>query len=76
MVAPDATVSRALPCAAPFGLRPFCPWDGQTTGYIGPRPGDSAEMVYLELVDFEPVATPFAMRRAERAEEPEAADEE
>ena len=43
---------------------------------IGPRPGDAAEMVYLELVDFEPVATPFAMRRAERAEEPEAADEE
>jgi hypothetical protein len=33
-------------------------------------------MVYLELVDFEPVATPFAARRAERADEPEAQDEE
>ena len=44
---------------------------------LGPRQGDAADMVYLELVDFEPVATPFARRRAERpAEEPEAQDEE
>ena len=43
---------------------------------LGPRWGDAAEMVYLELVDFEPVATPFARRRAERAEEPETQDEE
>ena len=44
---------------------------------LGQRQGDAAEMVYLELVDFEPVATPFARRRAERpAEEPEAQDEE
>ena len=44
---------------------------------LGPRQGDAANMVYLELVDFEPVATPFARRRAERpAEEPEAQDEE
>jgi large subunit ribosomal protein L17 len=37
---------------------------------IGPRQGDAAEMVYLELVDFEPVATPLAPRRP-RDEEPE-----
>jgi large subunit ribosomal protein L17 len=37
---------------------------------IGPRQGDAAEMVYLELVDHEPAATPFATRRAERAEQP------
>jgi len=43
---------------------------------LGQRQGDAAEMVYLELVDFEPVATPFARRRAERAEEPETEDEE
>ena len=36
---------------------------------IGPRQGDAAEMVYLELVDYEPVATPLAPR-ARRAEEP------
>jgi large subunit ribosomal protein L17 len=36
---------------------------------LGPRQGDAAEMVYLELVDFEPVASPFALRRAEAAEE-------
>jgi large subunit ribosomal protein L17 len=36
---------------------------------IGPRQGDAAEMVYLELVDFEPVATPLAPRRP-RDEEP------
>ena len=29
---------------------------------IGPRQGDAAEMVYLELVDFEPAATPLAPR--------------
>ena len=42
---------------------------------LGQRQGDAAEMVYLELVDFEPVVTPFAARRAEaaeRGEEPEA----
>ena len=39
---------------------------------LGQRQGDAAEMVYLELVDFEPAVTPFAARRAERAEEPEA----
>jgi large subunit ribosomal protein L17 len=31
---------------------------------IGPRQGDAAEMVYLELVDHEPVVTPFALARA------------
>jgi large subunit ribosomal protein L17 len=31
---------------------------------IGPRQGDAAEMVYLELVDFEPVARPQAPRAA------------
>ena len=43
---------------------------------IGPRQGDAAEMVYLELVDFEPVATPLAPRtRQEPArEEPAAAE--
>ena len=41
---------------------------------IGPRPGDSAPMAYLELVDFtpEPPAAPRARRRAE-AEEAETA---
>ena len=35
---------------------------------LGQRQGDAAEMVYLELVDFEPVATPLrnATRRARR----------
>ena len=36
---------------------------------IGARQGDAAEMVYLELVDHEPVATPLGAR-ARRAEEP------
>jgi len=35
---------------------------------IGQRQGDAAEMVYLELVDYEPVATPFAAARARREE--------
>ena len=39
---------------------------------LGQRQGDAAEMVYLELVDFEPVVSPFAARRAERPDEPEA----
>jgi large subunit ribosomal protein L17 len=29
---------------------------------LGPRQGDAAEMVYLELVDYEPAATPLAAR--------------
>jgi large subunit ribosomal protein L17 len=37
---------------------------------IGPRPGDAAEMVYLELVDFLPEGPPPRPRRAEREEEP------
>lgn len=36
---------------------------------IGPRPGDSAEMVYLELVDFLPEPPAPRRRRAEREEE-------
>jgi large subunit ribosomal protein L17 len=36
---------------------------------LGMRQGDAAEMVYLELVDYEPVATPLALSRAQRAEE-------
>jgi large subunit ribosomal protein L17 len=43
---------------------------------LGQRQGDAAEMVYLELVDFEPVVSPFAARRAERADEPESESEE
>jgi large subunit ribosomal protein L17 len=43
---------------------------------LGQRQGDAAEMVYLELVDFEPVVSPFAARRAERADEPESDSEE
>ena len=35
---------------------------------IGPRQGDAAEMVYLELVDYEPVVPPFAPPRAPREE--------
>jgi large subunit ribosomal protein L17 len=31
---------------------------------IGPRPGDAAQLVYLELVDFVPEATPIAASRA------------
>ena len=41
---------------------------------LGPRQGDAAEMVYLELVDHEPVATPFAMARS-RAQQDESAEE-
>ncbi len=43
---------------------------------IGPRQGDAAEMVYLELVDHEPVATPLAPREREEParEEPAAAE--
>ena len=37
---------------------------------IGPRQGDAAEMVYLELVDFLPEAKPVRVRR-QRAPEPE-----
>ena len=36
---------------------------------LGPRQGDAAEMVYLELVDYEPAATPLALSRAQRATE-------
>jgi large subunit ribosomal protein L17 len=40
---------------------------------IGPRQGDAAEMVYLELVDFTPDAKPpRRRRRREEAETPEA----
>jgi large subunit ribosomal protein L17 len=35
---------------------------------LGQRQGDAAEMVYLELVDYEPVATPLAVARAPREE--------
>ena len=42
---------------------------------LGPRQGDAAEMVYLELVDFEPAAGPLAPPRR-RTEETEAVDEE
>jgi large subunit ribosomal protein L17 len=38
---------------------------------IGPRQGDAAEMVYLELVDFMPEGTFEPRRRARREEEPE-----
>ena len=37
---------------------------------IGPRPGDAAEMVYLELVDFLPEPPPERPRRRAREEEP------
>ena len=37
---------------------------------IGPRQGDAAEMVYLELVDFVPEATFALPARAEREAEP------
>ena len=37
---------------------------------IGPRPGDSAEMVYLELVDFLPEPPRERPARVEREEEP------
>jgi large subunit ribosomal protein L17 len=39
---------------------------------IGPRQGDAAEMVYLELVDFEPTPSQYALARARQqaAEQP------
>ena len=44
---------------------------------LGPRRGDAAEMVYLELVDHEPAPSQLALSRARRAEaapaEPESA---
>ena len=44
---------------------------------LGPRQGDAAEMVYLELVDHEPAPSQLALSRARRAEaapaEPESA---
>jgi large subunit ribosomal protein L17 len=43
---------------------------------IGPRQGDAAEMVYLELVDHEPAASPLAIRRATRPDESETEPEE
>ena len=42
---------------------------------IGPRQGDAAEMVYLELVDFVPDATFAPAPRAPREEEPEPVEE-
>jgi large subunit ribosomal protein L17 len=38
---------------------------------LGPRAGDAANMVYLELVDYEPAATALSVRRAPRPEEAE-----
>jgi large subunit ribosomal protein L17 len=35
---------------------------------LGPRQGDAAEMVYLELVDFEPTPSQYALARARQAE--------
>jgi large subunit ribosomal protein L17 len=35
---------------------------------LGPRQGDAAEMVYLELVDYEPAPSALAVSRARRAE--------
>jgi large subunit ribosomal protein L17 len=35
---------------------------------LGPRQGDAAEMVYLELVDYEPAASPLAPPLARREE--------
>ena len=35
---------------------------------IGPRQGDAAEMVYLELVDFEPTPSQYVLARARQAE--------
>ena|SRR6187455_1356052 len=42
---------------------------------VGPRQGDAAEMVYLELVDHEPAASPLAPRRPERDEDETPEDE-
>ena len=36
---------------------------------LGQRQGDAAEMVYLELVDFEPAPSAFALARARQAEQ-------
>src|SRR5262245_30310138 len=36
---------------------------------LGPRQGDAAEMVYLELVDFEPTPSQYALSRARRQAE-------
>jgi large subunit ribosomal protein L17 len=41
---------------------------------IGPRQGDAAEMVYLELVDYEPAPSAYALARARREQEPAGAD--
>ena len=41
---------------------------------LGPRPGDAAEMVYLELVDHVPVAPAPRVRRVEEAEPVETAE--
>ena len=35
---------------------------------LGARQGDAADMVYLELVDYEPAVTPFAAARRPREE--------
>ena len=42
---------------------------------LGPRFGDAAEMVYLELVDHEPAASPLAPRRPARDEDETPEDE-
>jgi large subunit ribosomal protein L17 len=38
---------------------------------LGPRAGDAANMVYLELVDYEPAATALSVRRTPRSDEAE-----
>jgi large subunit ribosomal protein L17 len=43
---------------------------------IGPRQGDAAEMVYLELVDYVPPETSAPAPRPRREEEPEPVEEE